>query len=182
MKVHKLAVYGTLKRGQYNHDVLDGAKWIGAERVPGFVMLHHGGFPAAARFDRRCAISVEVYELDDKVLARCDKLEGTDSGFYKRIEVESPIYGTMYMYIQTPTEIPLNAKWVPCGDWLGRQQYTATWLGTKDELIILDNREKRLKEGKQAPVAVMGPPKPIIKVNYFGPHTLGIEISEAKVL
>jgi gamma-glutamylaminecyclotransferase len=95
--MHKVFVYGTLKRGHGNHRLLEGSVFLGRDtlRTPGhFVSL--GGFPGLVRTRDdlvQCTRAVpgrqvggEVYAVDDATLARLDRLEGHPQ-FYERREV-----------------------------------------------------------------------------------------------
>lgn len=76
-------VYGTLKRGQKNHDILDSlnAHYITSAVLPGFVLYASSKcmFPMAVRSDSSSdRISGEVYHIDDDRLGVLDWFEGYD--------------------------------------------------------------------------------------------------------
>lgn len=76
-------VYGTLKRGQKNHDILDsiGAYYITSAVLPGFVLYASNKciFPMALRSDSPSdRISGEVYRIDDGCIEFLDRFEGYD--------------------------------------------------------------------------------------------------------
>ena len=82
-------VYGTLKRGERNHDLLRTAEFVGpAFTEPRFRLIDCGPYPAMIEhFDEPLVISGEVYRIDDGVLLELDKLE--DEGrLYRRKVVE----------------------------------------------------------------------------------------------
>lgn len=86
--MHRVFVYGSLKRGRYNNDLLRESHFIGERTTqdetwimrslggfPGVVKKYHGGMSAS--------ICGELYEVDDNTLARLDRLEG-NGNFYNR--------------------------------------------------------------------------------------------------
>lgn len=80
----KLFVYGTLKKGYANHHVLDGAKFVCNGVLPKAVLYSLGGFPGLQRTSSiEDEVVGEIYEIDERVLERCDRLEGHPS-FYCR--------------------------------------------------------------------------------------------------
>lgn len=87
---HKVFVYGTLKRGLYNHRLLDrgNARFIGEARTKekGFAMLlAKAGYPYLVRTteDAR-VIDGELYAVDDATLEHLDVLEEIATGMYSR--------------------------------------------------------------------------------------------------
>lgn len=86
---HRIFVYGTLKQGYGNYSRLlrDHAKFIGpAQSVQRVYQMHTGGFPAVWEIGEGGAfLKGEVFEVDDRVLARCDSLEGHPR-MYKRVQ------------------------------------------------------------------------------------------------
>jgi gamma-glutamylcyclotransferase (GGCT)/AIG2-like uncharacterized protein YtfP len=77
-------VYGSLRRGQYNHSVLAGASFVGRGVLPGATMLDLGSFPAVVLGGPEPGPVVgEVYDAPPDVLARLDRLEGHPT-FYRR--------------------------------------------------------------------------------------------------
>lgn len=83
----KLFVYGTLKQGYSNHDVLHGARFIGQEqfKLP-FVMIDLGYFPGLLPSEDDHIIYGEVYEINKEILDKTDILEGYPY-FYDRINI-----------------------------------------------------------------------------------------------
>jgi gamma-glutamylcyclotransferase (GGCT)/AIG2-like uncharacterized protein YtfP len=74
---HRVFVYGTLKRGIQNHHLLRGAEYVGnAYTIECFTMFNVG-FPVIRTSESEEARSVfgEVYDVDDTILARLDRLE-----------------------------------------------------------------------------------------------------------
>jgi len=82
----RVFVYGSLLSGEPNHSVLSRARRIGEARTPPRFVLHDlGAFPAMIEGGAH-AISGEVYEVDEKTLARLDVLEGHPR-FYRRTPI-----------------------------------------------------------------------------------------------
>lgn len=74
----KLFVYGTLMSGFWNNRLLEAATPLGVGRIPG-TMFSLGGFPGIHLHDEwkdNPVVYGELYEIDESILARCDRLEG----------------------------------------------------------------------------------------------------------
>ena len=80
-------VYGTLKRGHGNHELLmHGARFVGeATTVEGFKIYQHDRpvYPMAKPAPADCQLRGEVWLVDDRTLAALDRLEG-NGHFYER--------------------------------------------------------------------------------------------------
>ena len=73
-----LFLYGTLKRGQRNHQLLAGQHCLGPARTVPHYRLHDvGPYPGLVEdADNGRAIAGELWEVDDAALARLDQFEG----------------------------------------------------------------------------------------------------------
>lgn len=124
---HKLFVYGTLKRGLYNHDVYlklaeqsGAALYLGVATTCDKLALKIVGprnIPALME-DENAPYNVEgeVYQVTDSTLQAMDILEGIAVGFYDRVEkkVQLPQQqlncvflkptGNCWIYLQKPQE------------------------------------------------------------------------------
>ena len=82
----RVFVYGTLLKGEGNHDVLGGSVLVGGGRtLPCFALHDLGAFPGLVA-DGKHAVDGEVYAVGPDVLARLDKLEGHPK-FYRRTPI-----------------------------------------------------------------------------------------------
>ncbi len=109
----KVAVYGTLRKGQYNHQVLGtSAKYKGTATISGFKMYGLGAFPGVVRGDGH--ITVELYE--DADIKQLDVLES--EGFLYSRQTENILGEDYFIY----TFIPPVVKYpeIVSGDWLKR--------------------------------------------------------------
>ena len=80
--MHKVFVYGTLKQGYHNHYLLEGCKFEEAE-AEGFNLHASAYLPYAVPGEG--TIKGELYEVDNEVLKRLDRLEGHPR-YYRRIK------------------------------------------------------------------------------------------------
>jgi gamma-glutamylcyclotransferase (GGCT)/AIG2-like uncharacterized protein YtfP len=72
-----VAVYGTLKHGHSNHEILSLCALHSVEWLPGYKMWDLGSFPAITETDENCSVKVEVYKIDHNYTAEdLDALEG----------------------------------------------------------------------------------------------------------
>jgi gamma-glutamylcyclotransferase (GGCT)/AIG2-like uncharacterized protein YtfP len=69
-------VYGTLRRGEYNHRYLSRVRRLGVYRTsPVYTLLDLGDYPAVIP-GGHTAILGEVYAINNALLSRLDGLEG----------------------------------------------------------------------------------------------------------
>ena len=112
MSKTRLAVYGTLKAGFGNHVLLDNSEYVGKAVVTG-TMHSMGGFPAICLAGDN-QIHCEVYDVNDDVLERCDRLEGHPR-WYERKVVNSSI-GDVWIYSMDASELQ-DLPVVKSGNW-----------------------------------------------------------------
>lgn len=97
-----MAVYGSLKQGFGNHDLLENAHWLGATWLDGLALYDLGAFPGA-RYAPDSRILAEVYDVDASTLETLDWLEGCDMemperSLYHRFPHDSE-HGSVWVYI-----------------------------------------------------------------------------------
>ena len=75
----RLFIYGTLKRGCYNHHYMHGQQFIDKARtVPIYRLYNLGGYPGMVLADDGLSIEGEVWEIDETCRTQLDVLEGVD--------------------------------------------------------------------------------------------------------
>lgn len=90
-------VYGSLKRGHYNHGLLRASSFLGCWRTPArYTLLDLGAFPGIVA-GGGTAISGEVYGIDRGTLRALDRLEGHPD-FYRRETITTP-FGEAGIYV-----------------------------------------------------------------------------------
>lgn len=78
-----LFIYGTLKRGCYNHYYMHGQQFIGEAQTAPLYRLHNlGGYPGMVSASDGQSIEGEVWDIDEACRTRLDVLEGVDEGEY----------------------------------------------------------------------------------------------------
>ncbi|UYG06587.1 gamma-glutamylcyclotransferase [Halomonas sp. M4R1S46] len=97
-----VAVYGTLKRGLRNHHWLDGADFVGADRLTTATLYDLGPYPGA-RLEPSRGVEIEVFRVDAALLAGLDRLEDyrvrrPTSGTYDRV-VHPTAFGPAWLYL-----------------------------------------------------------------------------------
>ena len=82
---HMVFVYGTLKRGFGNNRLLSGSKFLGEARTEDKFALYESGIPFVIEDEQVSQISGEVYEVDERTLARLDRLEGHPNWYFRKM-------------------------------------------------------------------------------------------------
>lgn len=167
----KVFVYGTLKKGFHNHDLISRElvnKFLGTGELPGYNMRHVGQFPAIYRSKMAVdtvPVQGEVWLINQRTLDSLDILEGVKHGLYARIKERIPNHGMCYVYTQ---EFPKEDSWriVTNGTWVGPT--SPTTLAQKATTANLpsrrpwdwDNAARRLPALPHIPAAPTPPPPP----------------------
>lgn len=99
---HLVAVYGTLKQGCSNHHLLDKACYIGPDTLASLTLYNLGSYPGALPKPSD-GVRVEVYAVNDSLLAMLDKLEGYDpeaekKSLYLRKRIQT-CHGLAWVYL-----------------------------------------------------------------------------------
>jgi gamma-glutamylcyclotransferase (GGCT)/AIG2-like uncharacterized protein YtfP len=100
----RVFVYGTLKSGRTNHEVLAGNTQVGRATIKGtFDFVNLGWYPAVIEHDKAAEreIGGEVWEIDQDTLATLDMIEGHPS-FYERRKVRTSLGFNAWCYFLTP--------------------------------------------------------------------------------
>ena len=84
--MNKVFVYGTLKKGFGNHDLLKSSKFLGEAYIRA-QLYSLGGLPVAIEKSSSFVFG-EVYEVTDDILDLLDRLEGHPN-FYTRKEIDA---------------------------------------------------------------------------------------------
>lgn len=102
-----LFVYGTLKKRQINHELLNAARSVSnGHTVKQFLMMDAGDFPVALEQDNGLAAMLpivgELYEIEDRLLVTLDQFEDLggmyDRGFFSiRLPTGAIVPAIMYV-------------------------------------------------------------------------------------
>ncbi len=129
-KTYIVGVYGSLKKNQSNHRIIEDSKFLGEVwSEPNLTMYSLGGFPALTK-DGTTSILFEIYEVDYNTLMRVYSLEGYngrrgDRGntFYDTADIETPFGSAEFFYFK---EEPTGNSIVESGNWQGGWRRGAT--------------------------------------------------------
>lgn len=90
----KIAVYGSLRQGMYNHPLLRDSKFLETKEIEvPYKMVSFRYYPALIPSEKKNKIIVEIYEVDNDVYKDVEALEGYPN-FYNRVTLDddSEIY------------------------------------------------------------------------------------------
>lgn len=114
--ITRVFVYGTLRRGEGNHRLLVGARFVGEARTePSFTLCDLGAYPAMLEGGATSIVG-EVYEVDERTLDALDRLEGHPR-YYRRAPIALADGESVEAYL-----LPADRAWGPTrtidgGDW-----------------------------------------------------------------
>ncbi len=111
----KIFVYGTLRKGEYNHVFLKDEKYLhDAITKRHYTFYNLGGFPAIVKGGTHSIVG-EVYEVSLETLEKLDILESHPQ-FYKRqkITLEGGLIVETYILNEEHTQ---GLKIIKSGDW-----------------------------------------------------------------
>ncbi|MBW7472652.1 gamma-glutamylcyclotransferase family protein [Marinobacter sp. M216] len=99
---HLVAVYGTLKRGCSNSGLLREATFLGEDALTGLTLYDLGPYPGAV-IRPSDGVVVEVYAINDRILADLDVLEdyfpaAPEESLYLRKRMATH-HGSAWVYI-----------------------------------------------------------------------------------
>ncbi len=109
-------VYGSLRRGEYNHRLLAGAEYGGEARVQGFALYSLGAYPMAIA-GRGCLVG-ELYHCTPALLRQLDRLE-EHPHVYQRQWVALTDGREAWLYVGR-SQLLGNAPCLEHGDWCRR--------------------------------------------------------------
>ena len=111
-------VYGTLRKGEVNHNVLGNSPLVGVFRTePRFTLHAMRWFPAMVAGGSTSVVG-EVYEVEARTLWEIDRLEGHPS-YYQRRHILLDDGQTVQAYLM-PAEGACDYPVIDSGDWLDR--------------------------------------------------------------
>jgi gamma-glutamylcyclotransferase (GGCT)/AIG2-like uncharacterized protein YtfP len=111
---HLVFVYGTLRQGEVNHDLLATSEFIGGHVTePKYELQDLGEYPGL--ISGSSSIVGEVYRIDEQTLAKLDILEDVPIE-YRREVIDTP-YGPAYYYIY---QGQVQGRDIDGGDWFSR--------------------------------------------------------------
>lgn len=114
---YKVAVYGSLRKGLYNHYLMshsDFIKTVSVE-VPFKMISMSDRFPALIPTKENNLVVFELYKVDDKTARNLDILEGYPDFYSKKyIKIEDEDYLVYYL---SPLKITNEEEVVKSGDW-----------------------------------------------------------------
>ena len=117
-RLSRVFVYGTLKRGYGNHQLLavGRAHFLGTDTIEGS-MHDLGAFPAVS-LEGCGTVYGEVYVVSDETLRALDRLEGTP-GFYQRTRVSMSSGLEAWVYVMGSEKLATRMV-IASGRWRGR--------------------------------------------------------------
>lgn len=133
---HLVFVYGSLKRGFYNNDVLRDSEFVTTTKTTRakYNMLSVNGFFPGICHQGQYHISGEVYRVSGDVLWAMDIIEG-NGDFYQRetVSVEG-VDGLVWMYFLMSRDVPTD----PTCHMVWTDGTTQTWIDPPDSEVILE--------------------------------------------
>jgi len=101
-----LFVYGTLRDGEKNHHMLEGAEFLGNKILPGFVRTEGIG-PAIIPGDEGDSVEGELYQVEPEALEKIDEYEGDE---YPRelVRLEDGTEVSAYIYRPKQKKEPIG--------------------------------------------------------------------------
>lgn len=111
----RVFVYGTLLRGEPNHELLGDSAFLGEARTdPAFSLVSMGSFPAMIRGGSTSVVG-ELYEVNNEVLRILDGLEGHPQ-WYRRTALVLTNGMSAHAYLMEPSEVE-GRPVIASGDW-----------------------------------------------------------------
>lgn len=115
---HLVFVYGSLRRGEYNHRLLAGARFVEEARTPPrFELVDLGSYPALIEGGAMAVVG-EVYAVNEPMLRRLDRLEGHPE-YYQRRRIRLASGREVEAYLMDAAAVAHRPR-VASGDWCQR--------------------------------------------------------------
>ena len=113
-RIHRVFVYGTLRRGAAQAGRMSDARWLGAGRVRGD-LFRISWYPCVVLREEGDFVTGDVFAIDDDLLRKLDAYEGDE---YRRVRVmvEGDTPGEAWMW-EWAGEVPAESL-IASGDWL----------------------------------------------------------------
>ncbi len=116
--MHRIFVYGSLRRGESHAHLLKDAKYLGPHVTePRYTLCDLGEYPAAVSWGVT-AIHGEVYDVDDATLRVLDEYEEFPAVYNRRL-ISTPYGGAWIYLVMAP---PAVTCIIVHGDWCRRDQ------------------------------------------------------------
>jgi gamma-glutamylcyclotransferase (GGCT)/AIG2-like uncharacterized protein YtfP len=116
----RVFVYGTLLKGESNHQLLRSAQFVSEGTTkPTFELRNLGAFPAMV-LGGTSAVTGEVYDVDVCTLAALDKLEGHPT-FYVRTPIKLADGTAVETYLLRTSQVK-NFTLITSGSWRTNQK------------------------------------------------------------
>ena len=111
-------VYGSLRRGQRHHRLLDGCRLLGVHRTtPAYTMVDLGAYPGVFE-GGQTPVTGEVYRVSRARLGALDRFEGCPA-HYRRAALATP-WGAAWIYLLAHS-VRRPLRQVAGGDWYRRR-------------------------------------------------------------
>lgn len=83
----KIGVYGSLRAGMYNHDLLNNSQLVETKTVSvPFKMVSFGMYPALIPDEQNHNVVFEIYNVDNEVYSNVEILEGYPDFYQKALQ------------------------------------------------------------------------------------------------
>jgi gamma-glutamylcyclotransferase (GGCT)/AIG2-like uncharacterized protein YtfP len=112
----RIFVYGTLRKGECRHYLLEDSQFIGYARAKGYLLYNIGAYPGMVEGDGK--VVGEVYEIPETLFEKLDWVEGVPDLFRRElIEVTLENGQTISAYAYIYNRKIDNKLLIPSGDW-----------------------------------------------------------------